>query len=115
MTEVGRDLRRSSSPTPFPSPSPSSEQGQLEQVAQDHVQLDFECLEGWRLHCICLLMIQIVLLTRLTLALYHKYVHHHTLRKSVVCHSGLYQKEHHLFKEPVLETRGQKLLIAAII
>jgi len=24
-------------------------QGQLEQVAQNHIQLGFECLQGWRL------------------------------------------------------------------
>jgi len=29
---------------------PCSKQGQLLQVAQDHDQLGFDCLQGWRLH-----------------------------------------------------------------
>ena len=41
--EVGRDLWRSSSPAPL------LKVGQTEQVTQDHVQMGFECLQGWRL------------------------------------------------------------------
>ncbi|KAK4827068.1 hypothetical protein QYF61_013709 [Mycteria americana] len=44
MVEVGRDLLRSSSPIPL------LKQGQLDQTAQDHVQLGFEYLQGWRLY-----------------------------------------------------------------
>lgn len=33
-----------------PSPAPSSEQGQHEQVAQSHLPLSFEYLQGWRHH-----------------------------------------------------------------
>ena len=40
MAEVGGDLWR---------PNPCSKQGQQEQVAQDCVQLGFDCLQGWRL------------------------------------------------------------------
>ena len=43
LVEVCRDLSRSCSPTPM------LKQGQLEQVAQDHVQLGFEYLHWWRL------------------------------------------------------------------
>ena len=32
------------------SSTPQLKQGQLEQVASDRVQLDFEYLKGWRLH-----------------------------------------------------------------
>lgn len=31
-------------------PQPRSRQGQLEQVAQDHAQLGYQYLQGWRLH-----------------------------------------------------------------
>uniref|UniRef100_A0A8C3JEV6 Uncharacterized protein n=1 Tax=Calidris pygmaea TaxID=425635 RepID=A0A8C3JEV6_9CHAR len=41
---VGRDLWSSSSPTPLPN------QVHLEQVAQEHVQAGFECLQRRRLH-----------------------------------------------------------------
>jgi len=44
LTEVGRDLWRSSGPTPL------IKQGHLEPVVQDHVQTGFEYLQGWRLH-----------------------------------------------------------------
>ena len=44
MVEVGRDLWRSSGPTSL------LKQGHLKLVAQDHVQMDFEDLQGWRLH-----------------------------------------------------------------
>lgn len=46
MIEAIRDLCRSSSPCPTSLP----EQGLLEQVAQDGIQLDIECLQRWRLH-----------------------------------------------------------------
>ena len=39
---IGRDFLRSCSP------SPQLKQGQLEQVSQDHVQLNFEYLHRWR-------------------------------------------------------------------
>ena len=41
MVEVGRDLWRSSGPNPL------LKQGHLEPVAQDHVQMAFEYLQGW--------------------------------------------------------------------
>jgi len=44
MAEVGRDLWRSSGPSPL------LKQDHLEQVAQDHVQMASEYLQGWRLH-----------------------------------------------------------------
>lgn len=44
MAEVERDALRSSSPTSL------LKQGQLEQVAHDHVQLGFECLHRWRFY-----------------------------------------------------------------
>ena len=44
MVEVGRHLLSSSSPNAL------LKQGQLQQVAQDHVQSGFEYLQGWRLH-----------------------------------------------------------------
>lgn len=43
MVEVGRDLWRSSCPALL------LKQGHLEPVAQDHVQMAFEYLQGWRL------------------------------------------------------------------
>lgn len=43
IVEAGKDLWRFS-------PPPCSEQGQLEQVAQDHIQSDGEYLQWWRLH-----------------------------------------------------------------
>jgi len=44
MTEVGRDLWRSSCPTPL------LKQKHLQQIAQDDVQLAFEYLQGRKLH-----------------------------------------------------------------
>ena len=44
MVEVGRDLWRSSCLAPL------LKQGHLELVAQDHVQMVFEYLQGGRLH-----------------------------------------------------------------
>jgi len=44
MGEVGGDLWRSYSPIPL------LKQGHLELVAQDHVQVAFDCLQEWRLH-----------------------------------------------------------------
>lgn len=44
MAKVGRDLWMSSGLTP------ELKQGQLELVAQDHVPMAFEFLQGWRLH-----------------------------------------------------------------
>jgi len=41
--EVGRDVQRSSGPSPL------LKQDHLESVSQDHVQLAFEHLQGWRL------------------------------------------------------------------
>jgi len=46
IAEVGRDLRRSSSPTPC------SEQGQLEQAAQGCVEPGFAYLQGREPHSI---------------------------------------------------------------
>ena len=43
LVEVGKDLWRSSGPTPL------LEQGHLELVAQDHIQMAFEYLQGGRL------------------------------------------------------------------
>ena len=44
LAEVGRDVWRSSGLTPL------LKQGHLEMVAQDHAQMAFEYLQGWRLH-----------------------------------------------------------------
>jgi len=44
MVEVSRDLWRSTSPTAL------RKQGQPEQVAQGHVELGCEYLQGWSLH-----------------------------------------------------------------
>ena len=44
MAEVGRGLWRS------PGPMCLLKQGLLEWVTQDHVQMAFEYLQGWRLH-----------------------------------------------------------------
>ena len=44
MVEVGRELWRSSGPIPL------LKQGHLQLVVQDHVQMDVEYLQGWRLH-----------------------------------------------------------------
>ena len=43
-TEVGRDLQRLCHPTLL------LKQGHLKKAAQDHVQIAFEYLQGWRLH-----------------------------------------------------------------
>ena len=44
MVEVGRHLQRSSGPSPL------LKQGHLQPAAQDHVQVAFEYLQGWRIH-----------------------------------------------------------------
>lgn len=44
MTEVGKDLWRSSKPNPL------LKAGQLEWAAQDYVQVGLEYFQGWRLH-----------------------------------------------------------------
>lgn len=41
LPEVGRNLKRSSSPTPW------YKQGRLEQVVQGHIYVSFENLQGW--------------------------------------------------------------------
>jgi len=46
MLEVGRDLQWSLCPTLL------LKQGQQEPAARDHVQMVFEYLQRWRLHCL---------------------------------------------------------------
>lgn len=44
MVEVVRDIWRSFGPRSL------LKQGHLEQIAQNHVQMAFQCLQGWRFH-----------------------------------------------------------------
>lgn len=54
MNEIGKDLWRSSTSTPC------SKQGQLQQLAQDCVQVGFEYLQGWSnlLQCVITLTVK---------------------------------------------------------
>lgn len=66
IIDVGKDLLKS------PCPNPLLKSGQLEQVAQDHVQWGFKYLHRWRFHSISgnsFLHLTIVSVTKYFLAL----------------------------------------------
>ena len=87
LVEVGRDLWRSLCPTPL------LKQGHLDTVAQDHVQMGSEYLQGWRLHNISGQPIPVLC------HLHSKKVFRRHLLCFSVCPSPLVLSLHH-WKEP---------------